>query len=80
MNGESETLAIRGVLCQAPTPSQVEGFAETQVKWTNKHEFMSLALSVLEGVHAEHADSGRSSGKQDIGRSTGTGLPEKQYS
>jgi hypothetical protein len=61
-----------------PPPFQAEGFADSQVRWKNRHEFMSLPLSLLDAVNTDEAGSGKSSGKQDVGRSTG--LPEKRYS
>ena len=61
-----------------PPPTQAQGFAETQVRWTNKHEFMSLPLTLLDAVNTDEAGSGKSSGKDPIGHTTA--LPQKVYS
>ncbi|RMJ23628.1 Transmembrane protein UsgS [Aspergillus sp. HF37] len=35
-----------------PTPAESEGFAESQVTWKNKHEFLRLSLDNLDKVNA----------------------------
>ena len=61
-----------------PPPAQAEGFAETQVRWTNRHEFMSLPITLLDAVNTDEPGSGKSSGRQNVGHSTA--LPSKQFS
>ncbi|KAL4881088.1 hypothetical protein BJY04DRAFT_64863 [Aspergillus karnatakaensis] len=34
-----------------PSPSQSEGFAETQVTWTNKHDFLELSLDKIDKLN-----------------------------
>jgi hypothetical protein len=34
-----------------PPPAQSQGFAETQVRWKNKHEFLSLPIAALDAVN-----------------------------
>lgn len=40
-----------------PTPAQSVGFAESQQRWTNKHEFLSLDWANLDS-HAGHVKAG----------------------
>ncbi|KIW03149.1 uncharacterized protein PV09_05792 [Verruconis gallopava] len=61
-----------------PPPSQSTGFAETQVRWKNKHEFMSLPLTLLDAVNTNEGGTRRNSRQQTTGNTTA--LPEKQYS
>jgi hypothetical protein len=76
---EASTAYLITKITDPPPPlAQAEGFAETQVRWTNKHEFMSLPLALVDAVNADEADSGKSSGESAEGRTTA--LPEKQYS
>jgi len=39
-----------------PAPSESEGFVESQIKWKNKHEFLSLDLANLDAYNV-HRDS-----------------------
>jgi hypothetical protein len=34
-----------------PPPSEAAGFAESQLKWANKHEFLNLELSHLDRLN-----------------------------
>lgn len=34
-----------------PAPSESEGFAETQVTWKNKHDFLQLSLDNLDKIN-----------------------------
>jgi hypothetical protein len=36
-----------------PPPAESAGFAEKQVHWQNKHEFMSLPLAALDALNAK---------------------------
>jgi len=36
-----------------PPPSEAAGFAESQLKWTNKHEFLRLELSHLDRLNVD---------------------------
>ena len=36
-----------------PPPSETEGFAQSQVRWQNKHEFMSLPLAALDALNTD---------------------------
>ena len=52
-----------------PPPAESEGFAESQVTWANKHDFLQLSLDNLDKFNVE---KGRSS--------TDSGAPEKKFS
>ncbi|KAL8827979.1 MAG: hypothetical protein Q9191_002864 [Dirinaria sp. TL-2023a] len=56
-----------------PSPAHSEGFAESQVRWTNKHQFLSLPLANLD---AHNADTG---GEQQSSVGSG-GLQGKKFS
>lgn len=36
-----------------PPPAYSEGFAESQVRWTNKHKFLELPLGSLDRYHIQ---------------------------
>ena len=36
-----------------PPPAESQGFAASQVAWTNKHEFMSLPLAALDALNVK---------------------------
>jgi hypothetical protein len=59
-----------------PPPAEAKEYAESQIKWTNKHEFMSLPLTLLDAVNTDVADPSNPS----KGGGPSTELPEKQYS
>lgn len=44
-----------------PPPAQSVGFAESQQRWTNKHEFLSLDWANLDS-HAGHVKGGEEQG------------------
>ncbi|ODH22089.1 hypothetical protein ACO22_05569 [Paracoccidioides brasiliensis] len=56
-----------------PQPAYVEGFAESQVRWRNKHAFLGLSLNSLDVYNVKAAGEGEGSdGKRD-----GRGLQKK---
>ena len=40
-----------------PSPVESEGFAESQIIWKNKHDFLRLSLDKLDEVNAGSGDS-----------------------
>jgi hypothetical protein len=59
-----------------PAPSESLNFAQSQVRWKNKHEFMSLPLTLLDAMNTDetaHSASPVSSG-------VSIDLPEKKFS
>ncbi|KAI4254781.1 MAG: hypothetical protein LQ352_002906 [Teloschistes flavicans] len=56
-----------------PSPAYSEKFAESQVRWTNKHEFLRLPLANLDAHNTE-----TNSGKQNS--SQARDLPGKRFS
>jgi hypothetical protein len=62
----------------APRTKEAEAFVDTQVRWTNKHEFMSLPLTLLDAANTDQVNSSKTSGVEVEGK--GTALPEKRYS
>lgn len=60
-----------------PPPEQSFGFAEKQITWTNKHEFLQLSLDRLDAFNAQHHhhDVKGESSSHDVSPS-----PEKVFS
>ena len=56
-----------------PPPAYSEKFAEGQVRWTNKHEFLRLPLASLDALNASIAEHSSSPPK-------GPEMPGKKYS
>ncbi|KAI4205273.1 MAG: hypothetical protein LQ350_000595 [Teloschistes chrysophthalmus] len=56
-----------------PSPAYSEKFAESQVRWTNKHEFLRLPLANLDAQHAEPSS-------QRLNSSRARDLPGKRFS
>ena len=48
-----------------PPPSEAEGFAQSQVRWHNKHEFMSLPLVALDALNTDENTTQTKSTKED---------------
>ncbi|KAL4960642.1 transmembrane protein UsgS [Aspergillus stella-maris] len=42
-----------------PSPDQSEGFAETQVTWTNKHDFLQLSLNKIDKLNVAAHEEGK---------------------
>lgn len=61
-----------------PPPAHAAGFADSQVFWKNKHEFMSLPLTLIDAVNVDQANTGEKGGDNVAAKTTA--LPEKQYS
>lgn len=59
-----------------PAPSESKEFAQSQVRWQNKHEFMSLPLTLLDAMNTD--ETARSASSLNSGISTD--LPEKKFS
>ncbi|RDI77348.1 putative helicase [Venturia inaequalis] len=59
-----------------PAPSEAQNFAETQVRWKNKHEFMSLPLTLLDAVNTD--ENAKSASTLNTGMPAD--LPEKKFS
>jgi hypothetical protein len=60
-----------------PPPAYGDKYAETQVRWSNKHEFLHLPLSRLDAMNVDDGD--------DNTKGTSTGVtdhevPRKRYS
>lgn len=49
-----------------PPPAESEGFAESQVTWANKHDFLRLSLDNLDkfNVEKQRADTGSGSSEK----------------
>ncbi|KAF1988810.1 hypothetical protein K402DRAFT_328161 [Aulographum hederae CBS 113979] len=58
-----------------PPPSDSEGFSTSQVRWTNKHEFLNLSMDQIDALNAEIGAT-----KKKISQSEGFKLPGKKYS
>lgn len=72
---EASTAYLITKITDPPPPvTQSEGFAETQVRWTNKHEFMSVPLALIDQVNTD-------AGEKNTGAkvSSNTSLPTKKY-
>lgn len=48
----STAYLITKVTDPPPAPAQSEGFAEAQVTWKNKHEFLHLSLENIDKLNA----------------------------
>jgi len=48
-----------------PPPPEAEGFAQSQVRWQNKHEFMSLPLAALDALNIDENTTQTNSTKED---------------
>ena len=56
-----------------PPPAQSEGFAASQQRWTNKHEFLSLRLVNLDATHAHsHSSAPATQSPISVGSSSTT--------
>lgn len=42
-----------------PPPEQSEGFAENQVTWQNKHDFLQLSIDALDRINVNAVDKSR---------------------
>jgi hypothetical protein len=42
-----------------PPPEQSEGFAEKQVIWQNKHDFLHLSIDALDRINVNAVDKSR---------------------
>jgi len=74
---EASTAYLITKITDPPPPaSQSEGFAESQVRWTNKHEFMSLPLALIDAVNTDETGAE----KHGTTKIPATGMPEKRYS
>ncbi len=51
----STAFLITKITDPPPPPAKSERFAESQVRWTNKHEFLKLPLANLD-AHNVHTD------------------------
>jgi hypothetical protein len=47
-----------------PSPAESEGFAESQVTWKNKHDFLQLSLDNIDKINIA-ANSNKESNKSD---------------
>lgn len=59
-----------------PPPERSEGFAEKQVTWQNKHDFLQLSIDALDRINVNAVDKSRA-------KSTGADVspsPGKVYS
>jgi hypothetical protein len=59
-----------------PAPSESKDFAQSQVRWQNKHEFMSLPLTLLDAMNTDETAHSASSLNSGISAD----LPEKKFS
>jgi hypothetical protein len=74
---EASTAYLITKITDPPPPqSESEDYAQSQVRWKNKHEFMSLPLTLLDAMNTDEASRSTSSLKNG----TSTELPEKKYS
>ncbi len=48
-----------------PPPSEAKEFAQSQVRWQNKHEFMSLSLAALDALNTDKNTTHATSEKDD---------------
>lgn len=51
-----------------PPPEHSEGFAEKEVTWQNKHDFLQLSIDTLDRINVNAVDKGRA-------KSTGVDIP-----
>jgi hypothetical protein len=51
-----------------PVPAESEGFAESQVTWKNKHDFLRLSLDNLDRLNVAMDDDGKSSSQSHSGK------------
>lgn len=54
-----------------PPPAEARDFAESQIKWKNKHEFLNVPLALLDAKEIEGAPKGAPPTESD--------LPRKRY-
>jgi len=66
---EASTAYLITKITDPPPPTYSQSFVDSQVRWTNKHEFLRLPLGNLD-ANREHGDKGEVE-KKPVGSSTG---------